>query len=141
MKSEADNPYIVSIDPLLIGDDLITYVNEKNASSDALLLGIFETSGMHHIGNIQFEPINFNSQTTWLGILIGDTNWRGKGVGSEILRTSMEWMRNEFGIKTFHLGVDPSNLPAVKLYRKVGFSEDPNLSELPETFVMSFHFQ
>ena len=137
MKNGGDNPYIVSIDPLLIGDDLIAYVKEKNASSDALLLGIFETTRMQHIGNIKFEPINFNSQTTWLGILIGETNWRGKGVGSEILPTCIEWMRSEFDVKTFHLGVDPNNLPAVKLYRKVGFSENPDLSKLSESFVMS----
>ena len=138
MKDESKNPFILSADSRTDLPHLVEYVNARNASGHAILLGIFESSEKRHIGNIKFEPIDFESKSSWIGILIGDINWRRMGVGSEVITTCMQWMQVEFGIKEFYLGVDSSNFAAINLYKKVGFSEDSDLSDLPQKIVMTY---
>ena len=55
------------------------YVKEREDREDVLFLGIFTDYGQH-IGNIKYEPINLKNKSATMGILIGDKEWRGKGV-------------------------------------------------------------
>ena len=43
---------------------------------------------MQHIGNIKYEPIDFQAATATMGILTGANDWRGKGVGPEVIKGS-----------------------------------------------------
>ena len=72
--------------------ELVEYVNSKNLNKTALLLGIFIKSESKHVGNIKYEPIELANKTAEMGILIGDVNWRGRGVGPEVILGSAEWL-------------------------------------------------
>ena len=49
--------------------------------------------------------------------------WRGRGVGSALLATGIEWSR-ERGLHKLVLDVFPHNAAAIALYRKFGFVEE-----------------
>jgi ribosomal protein S18 acetylase RimI-like enzyme len=49
--------------------------------------------------------------------------WRGRGVGSALLATAIEWAR-ERGLHKLTLSVFPHNAAAIALYRKFGFIEE-----------------
>lgn len=49
--------------------------------------------------------------------------WRGRGVGSELMTAAIEWAR-ERGLHKLSLGVFPHNTAAIALYRKYGFVEE-----------------
>jgi ribosomal protein S18 acetylase RimI-like enzyme len=49
--------------------------------------------------------------------------WRGRGVGSALLATAIDWAR-ERGLHKLSLGVWPHNTAAIALYRKFGFVEE-----------------
>ena len=66
-------------------DSLMQYVKDKKDREDVLFLGIFCSLGQH-IGNIKYEPIDLKNKTATMGILIGDKEWRGKGVASEVIK-------------------------------------------------------
>jgi ribosomal-protein-alanine N-acetyltransferase len=101
--------------------ELSDYIVKKNLSKDALMLGIFFNN--LHIGNIKYEPIDLKLKRTIMGILIGDNEWRGKGVSAEVLSTTTKYLKKNYDIEEFYLGVHQENLGAIKAYKKAGFNE------------------
>jgi RimJ/RimL family protein N-acetyltransferase len=49
--------------------------------------------------------------------------WRGRGVGSALLQSAIEWARSQ-DLHKLSLGVFPHNAEAIALYRKFGFIEE-----------------
>lgn len=96
------------------------YVKEREDREDVLFLGIFTDSGQH-IGNIKYEPINLKEKYAIMGILIGDKDWRGRGVASEVIKASSKYLNKTYRIKYIDLGVDRNNIPAVSAYKKIKF--------------------
>jgi ribosomal protein S18 acetylase RimI-like enzyme len=50
-------------------------------------------------------------------------DWRGRGVGSALLASGIEWAR-ERGLHKVSLSVFPHNTAAIALYKKFGFVEE-----------------
>ena len=63
-----------------------------------------------------------DTDTAWLGIVIGEEVGRGKGIGAHALYY-IETQIKLAGIKRIELGVFEFNTYAIKLYRKVGYQE------------------
>jgi ribosomal protein S18 acetylase RimI-like enzyme len=49
--------------------------------------------------------------------------WRGRGVGSALLATAIEWAREQ-GLHKLSLSVFPHNTAAIAIYRRFGFVEE-----------------
>jgi RimJ/RimL family protein N-acetyltransferase len=49
--------------------------------------------------------------------------WRGRGVGTALLATAIDWSRDR-GLHKLTLSVFPHNSAAIALYRKFGFEEE-----------------
>ena len=96
------------------------YVKEREDREDVLFLGIFTDSGQH-IGNIKYEPINLKDKSATMGILIGDKEWRGKGVATEVIKDSGKYLKVNYKIKYIDLGVNKDNIAAVSAYKKMKF--------------------
>jgi len=96
------------------------YVKEREDREDVLFLGIFTDSGQH-IGNIKYEPINLKDKSATMGILIGDQEWRGKGVATEVIKDSSKYLKENYNIKYIDLGVNKDNIAAVSAYKKMKF--------------------
>ncbi len=112
-------------------EKLKKYVMEKSSQENVLFLGIFFNG--EHIGNIKFEPIDREKKFTIFGVLIGSTDWRGKGVVGEVL-TAIIPILQKIGIVDISLAVDLDNTPAFKAYEKLGFKiMDKYLFELDKS--------
>jgi [ribosomal protein S5]-alanine N-acetyltransferase len=96
------------------------YVKEREDREDVLFLGIFTDSGQH-IGNIKYEPINLKDKSATMGILIGDKEWRGKGVATEVIKDSSKYLKENYEITFIDLGVNKDNIVAVSAYKKMKF--------------------
>jgi len=112
--------------------DLKKYINENNEDENSILLGIFDKINLEHVGNIRYHNLDFTNKKAFLGILIGKEKYRGIGVATEVITTSMNWIYSKFKISTIVLGVHSENTAARKLYEKLGFkytdtSNDPSL--------------
>lgn len=123
--------FIVHADSGQTIEKLKAYVREKSSNANVLFLGIFDRNTQQHIGNIKYEPLDFKNRVALFGILIGNKNYRNKGVASEVLPIVQAWLR-ENEIDTVYLGVDPKNVAAIHVYEKLGFrkSKIPNLAGL-----------
>jgi RimJ/RimL family protein N-acetyltransferase len=120
MRDES-NKFILSINPKMSMEELMLYVDNKYEDHLALLLGIFELEKNKHIGNIKFEPIDFNNNYAVVGIMIGNKKFRGKGIAQEAITQSCIKIINSNGISRVLLGVNKANKAAIKAYAKSGF--------------------
>jgi [ribosomal protein S5]-alanine N-acetyltransferase len=102
--------------------DLKQYVRDRIGRNDILFLGIFEKNSGLHIGNIKYEPVNSDLGYAIMGILIGDADYRGKNVTTEVLFASARWLKAHRNTKQIVLGVSKNNPVAIRAYEKVGFA-------------------
>ncbi len=122
--------------------DLKRYVSERADREDVLFLGIFEKTTGVHVGNIKYEPVDSRLRYAIMGILIGDSAFRGKGVTAEVIRASGEWLRDHRNIEQIVLGVEDGNRAAVRAYEKAGFviSTTPHIPQTsPEITTMVWY--
>lgn len=114
-------------------ETLKSYVREHLKSTHSFLLGIFTLDTNRHIGNIKFDYIDVTTGVALVGILIGDTTWRGKGVFKEVFMRASQYFSSELGIKDYWLGVHLSNTAALQAYKNTGFREaKPPVSLIPD---------
>lgn len=99
------------------------YVADKNQCNDVLFLGIFDKENGLHIGNIKYEPVNIILRYAVMGILIGDSTFRGKGIAIEVVLASSAWLKENYNINQILLGVSSENSEAVRAYHRAGFKE------------------
>ena len=118
--NKEESPYIEYGKNHSTMEELKVYVSEREKKRDVLLLGIF-TKKKLHIGNIKYEPIDLKRKTATMGILIGDKDWRGKGVATEVIKASAHYLNSMYGVTTIFLGVNPNHQVAVSVYKKIGF--------------------
>ena len=57
--------------------------------------------------------------------------YRGVGVGETLLRTVIDWAKQQPGLERLELSVFAHNTRAINLYRKLGFVE---MARLPKAF-------
>ena len=77
-------------------------------------------AGGRIVGMIRVEPSRHGFGD--LGMLV-DESWRGRGVGSALVREAIDWSRSR-GLHKLCLEVFPTNAAAIALYRKCGFVEE-----------------
>lgn len=116
-----DNNYIEGVREDFSIHELIEFVDLKNYAENALLIGIFCLKSGEHVGNLKFEPLNVAAGTAWLGILVGNSDFRGRGYSTEIINTSCSYLFQEHQISEIYLGVHPKNIAAIAAYKKCGF--------------------
>lgn len=119
--------------------DLRKYIFERKGREDVVFLGIFEKNTGLHIGNIKYEPVNTQLGYAIMGLMIGDPEYRGKGVGTEVLKASGEWLKLHCNINQIVLGVSKENVSAIRSYQKAGFltTDTPYIEKhLPEVITM-----
>lgn len=120
-------------------ESLNEFIKEKFAATDCLFFGIYEKGGGAHIGNVKYEPISIEHSSSVMGIMLGDLNWRGKGVAGEIIQASFDYFKENFELKKMLLGVEVENQPAIRAYEKLGFvkiESSPLINAQDNAFIM-----
>ncbi len=60
-----------------------------------------------------------------------EKSWRAKGLGKALMKIGLDWARSQPGLDWIELNVFSHNLPAIKLYQRMGFD---HLGETPDQF-------
>jgi RimJ/RimL family protein N-acetyltransferase len=121
MQTPSNNPFIKSSHVNYNLSQLKDFIITCNKRKDVILLGIYTNKNGLHIGNIKFDEIDLVRKSAVLGILIGDIDFRGKGIAREVILECVLWLTSKYKIETVKLGVDPNNLEALNLYQNMGF--------------------
>jgi len=84
---------------------------------------VFKETG-EPIGYFQLTEVNFINKNAMLGIVIGEDEYRGQGLGKEIMELGIDYGIKNLGLLKISLDVINENLNAVRLYKKLGFIEE-----------------
>ena len=84
---------------------------------------IYELATMKPIGGVDLQAIDQVNRTAELGIMIGDTESRGKGYGTEAVQLMCDWGFNAMGLNSIMLLTFAFNIAGQKAYTKAGFRE------------------
>lgn len=120
LQNVQDNRFIEAVRKDYSKFDLQKYLDARVNNPEVKFWGIFLESNKF-IGTIKLEPINWENQTAWLGMMIGDSSERGKGYGSKALNLVLDYAESVLLLKDIFLGVHKDNTPAIRIYKKCGF--------------------
>lgn len=100
---------------------LIEYVQNKIHTPHCYFFAIIDKQTNKHIGNIKLDYYDAASQVIELGLLIGDKNYWGKGIGYEACLMLIDYAFSHWPIQKIWLAVYANNPAAIQLYQKLGF--------------------
>lgn len=104
--------------------ELKDYVALRINRPDCFFEGIFDKKNDLHIGTVKLEPIDWSKREAKFGLMIGDKNYWGQGIGTEATKLMVNYAFDKMGLSRIKLTVHLENKPAVRIYEKVGFKVD-----------------
>jgi len=106
------------------GAALVTYVNLMLDSSHSYLFAIVVRDSGAHIGNIKIGPINVAHATAAIGLVIGESEWWGQGVATEVIAALSDWGFTDLGLAKITAGSYASNGGSIKAFLSCGFMQE-----------------
>lgn len=100
------------------------YKKACDPNSDLVFLGIYDNETGRHIGNISYKNINWSCRRGWLGYLIGDPEFRGKGIATDAVLMFMLYGFNKLNFNRIFTTVSEPNTASRKLSERVGLKEE-----------------
>lgn len=97
------------------------YVYSKIINPNCHFFAIVSYNGNLHIGNVKLDFYDKDANHYEFGILIGDKNYWGKGIGYEASFLVLNYAFDVLEARKVWLAVYENNLPARRLYEKLGF--------------------
>mgnify|MGYP001566853202 FL=1 len=95
------------------------YIAEQRKNPDVMLWGIFVQG--HHVGNIKCER---EHDRAVLGLLIGEREVRGMGIGPAAIRQAAQWCFRHWKVGVVAAGVHPFNTRSMRAFKKCNFKVD-----------------
>ena len=86
------------------------------------IFGIFEKSSNELIGSCGVYGINWKNSTCFVGISIGE-QWHGKGLGTDAMKTLIQFIFNYISINKIKLQVFSFNKGAIRSYENVALQK------------------
>lgn len=112
------NTWVLEIDDQIAGF-FVAYAGDTSEQLDRPFLERSRQSGIREISiDLEPEPGEF-----YLDTLYVHHDFRGQGLGHQLL-DSFEQVGSELGFSRFGLLVEKENLPAYRLYQKIGYLSD-----------------
>jgi ribosomal-protein-alanine N-acetyltransferase len=108
-------------------ENLRAYVSEKISGPDVAFFAICSNEDGTHIGNIKIDFHDKKANVSELGLLIGNKQYWGKGVGSEACKLIISYGFEQMRLRKIFLAVYEQNVHAKRLYEKLGFRLEATL--------------
>ncbi|MBN1562408.1 MAG: GNAT family N-acetyltransferase [Anaerolineae bacterium] len=100
------------------------YIEDQQKSPTGYPFAIRLLDAEDMIGYCELDGILWNQGTGWLALAIGDPALRGQGYGTEALRLLLAFGFAELNLRRVQLTVFSYNVPAIRLYEKLGFQRE-----------------
>lgn len=99
-------------------------IDEINQSDDCVIMLAMLADQM--VGMVTVIRTNSESHTGELGVVVEKSYWHN-GIGQLLVEEAAYWFKNYSSLHHLNLTVYEDNLPAINLYRKVGFTVTDHL--------------
>lgn len=88
-----------------------------------------------NVGFISVRPDEQPKDTAEIGIMIGEKEYQGKGVGTKALQEVLTKCKNNYSLSSVRALIKPFNEKSIKLFTGQGFVEDARVTVFDEPFV------
>jgi UDP-4-amino-4,6-dideoxy-N-acetyl-beta-L-altrosamine N-acetyltransferase len=105
------------------------YVKAATEDPNTLLFAICDKKNGQHIGNIKLDRFDYVSGTCELGLMIGNSDYHGKGIGREVCQLVTDYAFQRLNLRKISLTVYSNNEAAIRLYKRIGFVEEGCLKQ------------
>jgi [ribosomal protein S5]-alanine N-acetyltransferase len=110
-------------------EDLESYYRGVTGSKNDVILAVVDKKSGRHVGNVKLGPIHWVHRRATFGILIGEKDFWGKGIGLEATRLMVEYGFQRLNLRRIDLGVFAEHDAAVRCYEKAGFKVEGRMRE------------
>lgn len=110
-------------------EDLDNYYRSVTSSRNDVILAVIDQKSGEHVGNVKLGPIHWVHRSATFGILIGEKDSWGKGIGLEATRLMVEYGFDHLNLHRIDLGVFAEHKAAVHCYEKAGFKVEGRMRE------------
>jgi len=104
-------------------DRVTAWFDTAATARDAMWFTIYEKATWRPIGSTDLFEIDERHGTCTFGLLIGEADARGKGYGTEVARSMLDFAFTALGLHNVRLEVDEFNLAGRTAYERAGFKE------------------
>lgn len=120
---ENNRKWFFNSDELKFDQHLSWFQKYKVLSNDYLFIAEYKSEHKSiPFAQVSIYNIDFTESTGEFGrFLIGDDDFKGKGLGTEIIQTVLKVANEILGLKKIYLEVKSNNEVAIHLYKKNGF--------------------
>ena len=94
-----------------------------NESENNILFAIIDKSSNTHIGNIKLGDIHPVHKYADIGLIIGNKNYWGKGIGTEAIKLVSQYAFENLNLMKVIAGIYENNVGSIKAFKKCGFKE------------------
>ena len=101
----------------------------RAALADPAVKAFAVLAGGRHVGNVVIDRVDRALGTGRLSAYIGEASARGKGVGRTAIYLALREAFEGIALHKVWLIVHPGNAPAIRTYRRLGFSVEGTLRD------------
>jgi diamine N-acetyltransferase len=99
------------------------WYDRQSKTEDDAPFTIYERETLRPIGNTGLHSVDYRNRSATFGILIGESECRGKGYGTETTRLMLDYAFTALGLHNVMLTVLEFNPAGIRAYFKAGFKE------------------
>lgn len=117
------NRFLLARSASMTLDAEIEWFDGVSKQSNIAMFTIYELPDYRPIGNVDLHKIDATNRSAELGIMIGEANARGRGLGTEAVRLVCDIGFNVLELNSISLVTFGWNVAGQKAYVKAGFRE------------------
>tara|TARA_B100000989_G_scaffold126781_1_gene94079 strand:+ start:3407 stop:3961 length:555 start_codon:yes stop_codon:yes gene_type:complete len=117
--------------------DLKSYYIKQQKSKNSILFAIYLKKNKQHIGNCSLTNIDWINRKAQYGRLIGITNQKTKGCGTEALKLLQAYAFKKLNLNSLWTGVNEKNIGSIKSNLKSGMKK---VGSFPESIFYNGKF-
>jgi diamine N-acetyltransferase len=96
---------------------------ELSTAERVVIFTVYELPGWTAIGTAYLSDIDYRHRCAEFGVMIGEVDRRGKGLGTEATQLMLDYAFTALGLHSVMLTVYEFNLAGFRAYEKAGFRE------------------
>lgn len=102
-------------------EELIQYVQKKIENPHCHFFAICDKETNQHIGNIKLDFYDPSARVIEMGILIGNKNYWGKGIGFQAGKLVIDYAFSQLNVRKVWAAVYSNNIASKRMFEKLGF--------------------
>ena len=115
--------YLANVNRPLTLDEETAWYDGLSKQSDMVAFTIYALPDHLPVGIVNLLHIDHGNRRCELGIMIGEAEMRGKGLGSESVRLAVDYAFHVLNLHSVMLEAYEYNLAGIKAYTRAGFRE------------------